>query len=165
MSRSGYIDDDGDDILAHGRWRGAVASAIRGKNGQAFLRELLAALDAMPVKELIAHELKADGQFCTLGVLGEKRGVDMDQLDPEEYEAVACAFKVNEKIVQEIVFYNDEHIDDTKWIDVEICGPVRPWFPEYGKHMTRHRVPDPTAPTRRWRYMREWVAKQIKDAA
>jgi hypothetical protein len=47
MSRSGYSDDHSEwDLI---RWRGAVASAIRGKRGQAFLRELLVALDAMPV--------------------------------------------------------------------------------------------------------------------
>jgi hypothetical protein len=163
MSRSGYTDDC-DDVLALGRWRGAVASAIRGKNGQAFLKELLAALDAMPVKELIAHELKADGQFCTLGVLGERRGLEMESLDVEDYEAVACAFEINEKIVQEIVYFNDEHVDDDKWVDVEICGPVRPWNPEWGKHTKTLRVPDPTAPARRWKYMRAWVAKQIKDS-
>lgn len=43
------------------RWRGAVASAIRGKRGQAFLREMLAALDAMPEKRLIAGSLVFDG--------------------------------------------------------------------------------------------------------
>ena len=45
MSRSGYSDDDEDGRLA--MWRGAVQSAIRGKRGQAALRELLTALDAM----------------------------------------------------------------------------------------------------------------------
>jgi hypothetical protein len=45
MSRSGYSDDL--DPLALGRWRGRVASAMRGKRGQAFLREMLAAMDAM----------------------------------------------------------------------------------------------------------------------
>ena len=47
MSRSGYSDDI-DDNWAHIMWRGRVASSIRGKRGQAMLRELLAALDAMP---------------------------------------------------------------------------------------------------------------------
>lgn len=54
MSRSGYTDDD-DDPLATGRWRAQVRSAIRGKRGQAFLRELIAALDAMPEKALITE--------------------------------------------------------------------------------------------------------------
>ena len=55
MSRSGYVDCD--DPLAAGRWSAQVKSAMRGKRGQAFLRELASAMDAMPVKELIADEL------------------------------------------------------------------------------------------------------------
>jgi hypothetical protein len=42
MSRSGY-DDEGD----FGLWRGTVLAAIRGKRGQAFLREMKTAMDAM----------------------------------------------------------------------------------------------------------------------
>lgn len=56
MSRSGYTDDGWDDESAQWaaiRYAGALKSAVRGKKGQAFLRELLAALDAMPVKRLI----------------------------------------------------------------------------------------------------------------
>ena len=58
MSRHGYADDlADDDPLAYGQWRGRVASAIRGRRGQAFLREMRAALDAMPDKRLIATAL------------------------------------------------------------------------------------------------------------
>ena len=60
MSRSGLVEDDGDDPLAHGRWRGAVKSAINGKRGQQFLRELADALDAMPEKVLVAGALQAE---------------------------------------------------------------------------------------------------------
>jgi hypothetical protein len=61
MSRSGYTEDCEDQWQLI-RWRGAVRSAIRGKRGQAFLRELLAALDAMPEKRLIAGDLVFEGQ-------------------------------------------------------------------------------------------------------
>lgn len=43
MSRSGYSDDCDHIEL----WRAAVDAAVSGKRGQAFLRELLGALDAM----------------------------------------------------------------------------------------------------------------------
>ena len=50
MTRSGY-DDCGDysdwEII---QFRGAVASAIRGKRGQAFLKNMLVALDELPEK-------------------------------------------------------------------------------------------------------------------
>lgn len=58
MSRSGYNDDI--DNWALIKWRGQVASAIRGKRGQKMLRDLLAALDAMPEKSLIVHELESE---------------------------------------------------------------------------------------------------------
>jgi hypothetical protein len=61
MSRSGYTDDQ-EDQWAFIRYRGAVTSAIRGKRGQAFLREMLASLDAMPDKRLITGALVFDGQ-------------------------------------------------------------------------------------------------------
>ena len=72
MSRHGYSSeyDDVDDILALGRWRGQVSSAIRGKRGQAFLKEMIQALEAMPVKKLIAKELSDHGQVCALGAVG-----------------------------------------------------------------------------------------------
>lgn len=60
MSRSGYTDDC-DDNWAIICYRGALKSAMRGKKGQAFLKELLAALDAMPRKRLIREHLEIDG--------------------------------------------------------------------------------------------------------
>lgn len=107
MSRSGYTDDM-DDQWALIRYRGAVRSAIRGKRGQAFLREMLAALDAMPEKRLVANELEMDGQVCAIGAVGRSRGVDMNALDPEDPEKVAEVFGVNEKLAREIVWENDE---------------------------------------------------------
>jgi hypothetical protein len=107
MSRHDYSDDC-DDILMHGRWRGRVASAIRGKRGQKLLKEMAEALDAMPVKRLIAGELRAEESYCALGVVGAKRGLDMDGLDPEDAETVAQTFDIAEPLAREIVYVNDE---------------------------------------------------------
>ncbi|AZW14251.1 hypothetical protein CS344_20280 [Bordetella bronchiseptica] len=165
MSRSGYGDCDGSDPLAHGRWRGMVASALRGKRGQEFLRELAASLDAMPEKRLIANELKADGEFCTLGVLGAARGIDLGKLDPDDYAGVAAEFGIAACMAQEIVFENDEAFDEYEWIDMEICGPVRPHYPDYGSHRTTVRVAHDDPPAMRWQHMRAWVQEQIDRAA
>lgn len=157
MGRSGLVDDDGDDPLALGRWRGRVASALRGKRGQAFLRELATCLDAMPEKRLIAHELKAEGQFCTLGVLGDARGIDLAKLDPEDYDQVAEAFGIAPCMAQEIVYENDEAFDDYQWVEVETFGPLRP-----RDRRTNHvRAYYPDAGAKRWEHMRAWVQKQI----
>ncbi len=61
MSRSGYCDDL-DDPLELGRWRAQVASATRGKRGQKLLRDMLAALDAMPEKRLVSGVLEVSSE-------------------------------------------------------------------------------------------------------
>lgn len=107
MSRHGYSDDI--DQWALIRWRGQVASAIRGNRGQQLLLDLIAALDSMPEKVLIAEELvNAEGDYCALGAVGAKRGIAMDNLDPEEPERVASAFDIAEQLAREITYVNDE---------------------------------------------------------
>ena len=106
MSRSGYMDDvDQWDLI---RWRGQVASAIRGKRGQAFLLEMWKAMQALPEPKLIANELEVDGAVCAIGAVGKARGIDMSNIDPENYEAVAATFGIPRQLAQEIMFMNDE---------------------------------------------------------
>lgn len=130
MSRSNYSDDcDGWALI---RWRGAVTSAIRGKRGQAALKELAAAMDAMPNKRLIEDELVRDGEYCTLGVLGAARQIRMDDLSPYDAETIADRFYLSPALVREIEYLNDEGI----------------WGRE--------------SPEQRWQRMREWVNEQIR---
>ena len=158
MSRSGYIDDCYDP-LELGRWRGRVASAIRGKRGQQLLRDALAALDAMPDKRLVKNFLIFDGYgdpysdavivgadeladsfgnpmpqggVCLLGAVGRHRNIDMSNLDPEDSESVAGAFDIADPLAREIVFMNDE------------AGLFR------------------ESPEARWQRMRDWVVAHIK---
>lgn len=106
MSRSGYSDScEGWELIM---WRGAVKSAIRGKRGQEFLRKLLAALDAMPNKRLIAHELEMGGEVCAIGSVGLAQGIDMSNIDPTEPEEVSATFNISEALVKEITYVNDE---------------------------------------------------------
>lgn len=107
MSRYGY-DEDCDNDWSLIRYRGQVASAIKGKRGQAFLRELADALDAMPQKRLIRRELW-NGEVCAIGALGVARGLDMTTLDADDYEHLAKVFGVAHQLVQEIEFENDEN--------------------------------------------------------
>jgi hypothetical protein len=111
MSRSGYIDDSDYDQWAMIRWRGAVASAFRGKRGQAFLREMLAALDALPEKRLLVDELQDpydSNLVCAIGAVGRIRGVDMQALDPEDHDDIAAVFNISHDMACEIMFTNDE---------------------------------------------------------
>lgn len=136
MSRSGYSDDcDGAELNL---WRGAVNSAIKGKRGQAFLREALAALDAMPEKKLTVDTLHepVSGEFCTLGVVGAARGMDMKPLEYADRDQVASAFAISEALAAEIMFEND---------DQEYWGGMQGATPET-----------------RWRRMRAWIESHIK---
>ena len=48
---------------------------------------------------------------------------------------------------------NDEcAADDWGWIDVEICGPMRPHYPDYGRHKRTVRVHNQLAAEQRWSY-------------
>lgn len=133
MSRSGYTEDM-DDQWAHIMWRGAVKSAIKGKRGQAFLKEMLVALDGVADGKLIAHELvQQDGAVCAIGAVGKARGLDMSKLDPEDRETVAGTFGISPALAAEIVYMNDE------------------WAPYWKDE----------APEARFARMREWVANQI----
>ena len=139
MSRSGYTDDYDDTDNTHGLWRHAVQRSIDGKRGQCMLRDLLAALDAMPNKMLASESLVTeDGEFCALGALGHARGLDMKPLDPENWESVAKAFRVAPALIREITFTNDH--EDEKDI---YSGIFR-------------------SDSERWRYMRSWVSRQIR---
>lgn len=107
MSRSGYTYDS-EDHWQYIRFRGAVTSAIRGKRGQAFLREMLTALDALPEKKLVADELEYAGEVCAIGSVGRMRGIDMSGIDPHDPPQVSHAFGISEALAREIVYVNDE---------------------------------------------------------
>ena len=166
MSRSGYSDDNDDDPLAHWRWRQAVKCAIEGKRGQGLLRELMEALDAMLDKRLFPGSFAtAEGEVCTLGVLGIKRGTQMgdlgndDDCDPVE---VGRRFGIAKAMAAEIMYLNDEYVDEWGWVDVEFCGPVRPFWPDWGRHTKSVRRHNDSHPAERWQRMRAWVAGSLK---
>ena len=107
MSRSGYSDMDNNwDLIC---WRGAVASAIRGKRGQAFFKEMLSALDKIETRSLIADDLINEGEVCAIGAVGASRGVDMSKIDPEDHYAVAEAFGIPHALACEIMWMNDDY--------------------------------------------------------
>lgn len=119
MSRSGYNEDNDYDQWSFIMYRGAIESAFRGKRGQAFLREMLAALDALPVPILIAGDLEANGTVCAIGAVGKARGLDMNGLDPEDAETISVKFGIATSMGREIVYTNDE------WF--ERCSPIARW--------------------------------------
>lgn len=129
MSRSGYVEDCDNLEL----YRAAVDRALRGKRGQSFLRELVAALDVMPEKVLIAGELiNGAGGCCAIGVVCKARRMerieDIDYFDPD---SVARAIGVAGSMAAEIEYMNDE--------EGSVCE----------------------TPAQRWVRMRKWAADNI----
>jgi hypothetical protein len=119
-------------------WRGVIASATRGKRGQVFFRELVTALDAMPVKRLVAGELEtAEGEVCTLGALAKARGADLEPDDTYDYGKLSDTFNIAEQLAQE-----------TMWINDEGAPPRWPRVDE--------------TPEERWTRVRKWAASQIR---
>lgn len=138
MSRSGYTDDC-DTTWDWVCWRGAVASAIRGFRGQCFLQEMRRALDALPEKRLIAHELVDEydpAAVCAIGAVGRSRGIDVARVDPEDRDVVAAKFGIPPAMAAEIVYENDEGAGY--------------WTKE--------------TPEERFERMREWVERHIRKA-
>jgi hypothetical protein len=131
MSRSGYSDDLDQAML--NRYRANVDRAIRGKRGQAFLREMAAALDAMPVKELVADAVvRDDKSVCAIGSVALARGLDVKELDIYDKDDVGKLFGVAPALAAEIAWENDEN------------GPYRV-----------------ETPAERWQRMRRWVDRHL----
>lgn len=105
MSRSGYSDSCENLNL----WRGTVARALQGKRGQAFLRECLASLDALPEKKLVSSVLVADGECCAMGAVALSRGIDLSGVDPFDREDVAKLFGISGAMAAEMAWVNDEY--------------------------------------------------------
>ncbi len=128
MSRSGYTEDL-EDQWAFICWRGAVNSAIKGKRGQAFLRELMSAMDALPKQELIADAIEDNGSFCALGAVAHARGVDTSDL-PYESNILAVRLGIPRSLAAEITYMNDEAFYHSESSDHRFSR-MRRWIGEH----------------------------------
>lgn len=134
MSRSGYSDN----CEYFDLWRGNIDRATSGRRGQAFFRELVDALDAMPAKRLVGGDLEtAEGDVCALGSLARKKGSDLAPDDTYDYEKLGKAFNIARQLAQEVMYVNDEGA---------------PWRPHHQQETDEER----------WVRVREWAAKQIR---
>ena len=118
-----------------------LEAAIRGKRGQVLLRDLLAALDEMPEKLLIASDFVwPDGKCCALGALGLSRGMDSEDLNAlgGDVAKAARAFAAPPSLIEAIQREND----------------AGPWVGRRTYQFQHNR----------WIYMRAWVASKITAA-
>ena len=136
MSRSGYVDDlDYENVGLQNLYSANLKRTLRGKRGQAFLREMASAMDAMPVKALIVGDLVRDGAACALGSVAIARGLDVSEVDEEDAEAVGKLLGISESLAREVAFQNDDDFDY---------------------------VPNETDEAR-WKRMRRWIDEHIVE--
>lgn len=148
-------------------WQANCRRSLQGKKGQVALRELEAALLALPDKRLIANHLKdADGEVCALGALAKHKGHDIppplkDEWgyydDDTEIEEFGVSLGMPRLVAWKVVEKNDIAIDGYY---VNLPGPYR-WFQE----QQRLRAYVPVTPEMCYAKMLAWVQGQIQATA
>ena len=104
MSRSQYdYDCEGLNL-----YRANVDRAIAGKRGQALLREMVQALDDLPVQVLTANAFEDCGEVCSLGAVALHRDLEHVLHEESEPAEVGEVFGVAECLAAEVMFMNDE---------------------------------------------------------
>jgi hypothetical protein len=144
-------------------YRANVDRCIAGKHGQKLLKELVEALDAMPVKELIPNSFMGQpGEVCALGALAKKRGLDTSDLMWNEEDCktnlTAKRFGVKPMFTNEIMFMNDECIEEFYYREVTINGPMR--YFEF--HNRRVEIRKDNHKSKRFDLIRTWAMENIK---
>lgn len=131
-------------------WAANVERSLKGKKGQSALRELEAALLALPEKRLIADHLESNGEVCALGALGKYKGkpIPPEPKHCDEYGEWQESYEIEEQMIDfgrvlgvprlvaiEIVYRNDNE-----------------WFREF-------------TPEQRYQRMLAWTQKQLMPVA
>jgi len=113
VSRSGYVEPS--DNWQFRIAQAIVSNAIKSDSGQVFLRELRTALEVMPQKQLITGKIENEnGEVCAIGAVAKMRGMNdvAKNIDPENRKLVAETFGLPEELAAEIVYLNDEALED-----------------------------------------------------
>ena len=154
--RIGYSDDEerpGQFAL----WQANCDRSLKGKAGQRELRELEAALLALPKKRLIKDLLCEGDDVCAVGAYAKYKGLDLDRFDPEdESDEVGVSAGMPSLVAWKVVEMNDLQLD-TVW---ELAyGPVNRYEAHYrgGIPLIRDMTPE-----ERYENMLAWVRKELK---
>lgn len=146
-----------------GLWQANCARQLLGKKGQTALKELEAALLALPSKRLIADQLVSEnGDVCAIGALALHKGATTAQLaeeDDEAMEDVGESFGLPRLVAWKVVEYND--------VDLESYSIRAPGPNQYGhSYHPGYSLVVSVTPEERYEYMLNWVrALLAKEAA
>lgn len=138
-------------------WSANCRRSLRGKAGQHALRELEAALLALPEKRLIKDLLTDhEGGVCAVACYAKHKGLDLSTFDPEdESDEVGIAAGMPRLVAWQVVALNDITLD-TVWERAE--GPLRRHEATYqgGIPLVRDMTPE-----ERYEKVLAWVRRQI----
>jgi hypothetical protein len=139
---------DGDGTLPEGLWIGQKLRAINGKRGQALLREVEAALLALPEHRLIEGAMCRDGEVCVLGALA----ADRERRDGQSFsEALATV---------EACFPNDNYPPDDVSDALGITRTLGWLLMEQNDEAAATFTPE-----QRWDWLFAWVRNKLRLAA
>lgn len=126
-------------------WQSNCERSIKGKVGQRELRELEAALLAMPEKRLIHGSLvDEEGGVCAIACYARHKGVNLATFDPDEdSDQAGIAAGMPRMVAWKVVELNDFTLDS-------VYDPTR---------LSRFR---PMTPEERYTAVLKWVREQIK---
>jgi hypothetical protein len=153
--------EDEDSVRMHNLWMANYARQLKGKPGQAFLRELRDALLALPEKALIEGQIAKGGQVCALGSLALKRRVDAGE-SREAVIADLSSINVNP---------NDDDFDGRyiyEWARAVLNAPrYLAWMvpsenDDDGMHWTPNGIIEVT-PEQRYERMLRWVERCLEE--
>jgi hypothetical protein len=140
--RIGYSEDE-DYPGQFELWQANCRRSLKGRAGQSALRELEAALVALPEKRLIAHKLvSADGEVCAIGALARYKGRDL-------------VAETRSQLAEIGIDHFDDEIEGGGEMEVTCEGPYR-WPAEKPKTWVD------ITPESRYKRVLEWVRRQLQ---
>lgn len=164
MSRIGWSEDEsfpGQFEI----WQANCRRSLRGRKGQAALRELETALVALESKRLIAHALEnEDGDVCAIGALVKAKGI-APKADPEwQMEDVGVECGLPRLVAWKVVELNDIHLDG-RYVVME--GPTRPTerFRYRGAGGGCGSIFVPLTPEERYTRVLAWVRSELRSGS
>lgn len=177
--RISYDDDPEDDRLTN-LWQGNCRRSIGSKAGQLALRELEAALLALPNKRLIRNGVACDGDVCAVGAYvllkrAERAGsslevalpafeVEMGPAEDQEWietDELGVEYGMPKLVAWSLVALNDMQLD-TKYVTCE--GPVERKWAGHAYH-AGYRVEVEITPEERYQRVLAWVRSKLKAEA
>lgn len=162
--RIGYSEDE-DYPGQFALWQGNCQRSLKGRAGQNALRELEAALLALPDRRLIAGKMiDAEGDVCSIGALAKYKGRDLlsephvgpdDEFEGDgEMEEIGMELGLPRLVAWKVVELNDIQLDGCDLVTCE--GPYR-WYSEKPKAWV------PITPEARYERVLAWVRRQLTN--